>query len=123
MSVTQTANASYYNTLSVLADYELHHSSEPADPPHTNELEAHPAGDANINPPTWDTQHNRVPPHRPTNPNLDLSTRAVYLNRVEQGFVTIMFTGVFTVHVGVCSLVDGDCSRHQVERDTEGFIW
>jgi len=98
MSVTQTQNAAYYRSLHVLADYELHHSAEP---PHTEELEPHPAGETSIdgNPADWDITHNRVPAYRPTNRNLDLSTRAVYQNPVERVFVSLLFGGVYTVHV------------------------
>jgi len=97
MSVTRTRNAPYYNTLSVLADYEVHHS--PASPPRTEDLEEHPAGQAAENPPAWDDTHRRVPTYRPTNLNLDLSTRDVYQNGAERFFVNTMFVGVFTVHV------------------------
>lgn len=94
MSVTTTENAAVYNTLNVLADYELHHSrAEPsavAPPPNPN------PNPATANPEDWPSDRNRIPPYRPVQPDLDQSTRRVYQNPAERAFITMMFLGVRT---------------------------
>lgn len=103
MSVTTTQNAVTYNTLSVLADYELHHSdtSDPAPAPNS-----HPAL-ASQNPPEWPTDHRRVPNYRPINRDLDQSQRRIYNNNVERAFVTVMLRGVWLNAVSGVALVPG----------------
>lgn len=91
MSITTTQNAVTYNTLSVLTDYELHHSdtSDPASAPNS-----HPAP-ASQNPPEWPTDHRRVPNYRPINRDLDQSQRRIYNNNGERAFITVMLRGVW----------------------------
>lgn len=92
MSVTTTENRAYYNTVNVLADYELHHSrAEPssvAPPPNPN------PNPATSNPEDWPSDRNRIPAYRPVQPDLDQSPRRVYQNPAERAFITMMFLGV-----------------------------
>jgi hypothetical protein len=103
MSVTTTQNAVTYNTLSVLVDYELHHSdtSDPAPAPNS-----HPAP-ASQNPPEWPTGHRRVPNYRPINRDLDQSQRCIYNNNGERAFITVMLRGVWLNAVSGVALVPG----------------
>ncbi|EOD47419.1 hypothetical protein GTA08_BOTSDO01959 [Neofusicoccum parvum] len=111
MSVTTTENRAYYNTVNVLADYELHHSradpSTAAPPPNPN-----PAPAGVQNPDDWPTDRRRVPAYRPVQPDLDQSTRRVYQNPAERTFITIMFTGVRT-----------NAGAAQLWRKTGGKLW
>lgn len=107
MSVTTTTNQTYYNTVNVLADYELHHSrsSPPTNAPVVAPPNANP-NPSHQNPDDWPTDRRRIPAYRPVQPDLDLSTRRVYLNPAERIFVTVMFMGVWTngVSIVICSL-------------------
>ena len=97
MSSTTTQTLTAVSTQQILKDYELHHSggSGSAPPPNAN-----PPPPRVQNPPTWDTEHHRVPPYRPVNRELDLSVRRVYTSNAERNFVSVMFTGVFLQAVG-----------------------
>ncbi|KAF2091442.1 hypothetical protein K490DRAFT_70289 [Saccharata proteae CBS 121410] len=97
MSVTATVNPITYNTLSVLADYELHHSPSQYDP----SLNSHPLPlevqqQPQQNPADWPVDYRRVPAYRPVNTRLDQSHWRVYLSKLERGFIAIMFLGVRT---------------------------
>lgn len=96
MSVTTTDNPLTYSALSVLADYELRHTTPLADVTHDlAPPNARPdAPPPSQNPPTWPTDHRRVPPYRPVDETLDQSQRRVFLSRVEQAFISVMFLGV-----------------------------
>lgn len=93
MSVTTTQNPVAYSTLSVLADYDLHHSGEAGEEgvaaPSPHPVPAHEE------PANWDDSHRRVPEYRPINRELDLSERRVYNNGVERAFITVMLHGVW----------------------------
>jgi hypothetical protein len=112
MSVTTTANPTVHTLQSVLADYDLHHTT--ADEAHDTSLNAHPApSPTQQNPSDWPTEHRRVPAYRPVNTQLDQSERRVYQNGVERTFVIVMFTGVLIESVSI-----GNGGR--VEADTNG---
>ncbi|KAB2573879.1 hypothetical protein BFW01_g3638 [Lasiodiplodia theobromae] len=113
MSVTTTTNQTYYNTVNVLADYELHHSrsSPPTNAPVVAPPNANP-NPSHQNPDDWPTDRRRIPAYRPVQPDLDLSTRRVYLNPAERIFVTVMFMGVWT-----------NGTAAQVWRRTGGKLW
>lgn len=80
-----------------LRDYELHQTT----PGHTEErprlhlsTSDTPSTRLGTNQ-EWQLPHRRVPSVRPVNQARDQSEVRVYLNRAEQAFVTIMFTGLF----------------------------
>ncbi|KAF2688097.1 hypothetical protein K458DRAFT_428878 [Lentithecium fluviatile CBS 122367] len=113
MSVTTTANPHHYQLQTVLADYDLHHSSTEEE--HDPSLNAHPTPHSESlqhNPSHWPTEHRRVPAYRPVNRELDQSERRVYLNPVERVFVGVMFTGVFL-----------QSTASKVWRGTAGRVW
>lgn len=93
MSVTTSTNTTTERVLSVLADYDLHHSGDPQNP-----SEPEPANSNNSptvkNPPGWDTDHHRVPPYRPINRNLDMDLRPGGANIAEVIFIATMLNGV-----------------------------
>jgi hypothetical protein len=105
MSVTTTENPVTYSLAGTLRDYELHRS-QPEDE-QTEELNEHPApaNTPSSNPPDWPTDHRRVPPYRPTNTELDHSTRRVYLNNGERAFIQMMFFGLRTNVVRTCKFL------------------
>ncbi|KAI9930235.1 hypothetical protein ASPWEDRAFT_23957 [Aspergillus wentii DTO 134E9] len=88
MSTTTTTQT---NTLSILADYELHHSGsdnvheshEPAVPP----VQSQPAN--------WPSNHRRVPAYRPINRNLEFDERPAGSNPAEFVFIQTMLHGVW----------------------------
>lgn len=117
MSVTTTANPLTYQVRAVLADYGLHHSSNPEDV--DTELNTHPNPSSLArNPNDWPTEHRRVPAHRAVNTELDQSERRVYQNGIERAFIGVMFTGVFLQSVSPerqCKRSCADCDTDDVE--------
>ncbi|KAJ5216567.1 uncharacterized protein N7498_002974 [Penicillium cinerascens] len=89
MSITVTTTNT--TSLSVLADYEVHHSGaedalalNQSSQPQQNSL------------PTWPTHHRRIPAYRPTNRELDYTQRpAGNGNPAEYAFIQIMLHGVW----------------------------
>jgi hypothetical protein len=78
------------------ADYALHQSSRAI--PQSDRLsnsERSSARDTSQAAVVWDTVHHRVPPFRPTRRTQDRDDTRVYLNNLERGFITIMFTGLW----------------------------
>ncbi|KAF1933855.1 uncharacterized protein M421DRAFT_50172 [Didymella exigua CBS 183.55] len=100
MSVTTTSNPLTYASATVLADYQLTHSSESSvdEDAFDQSLNNHPAPAPHTHAPAdWPTQHRRVPAFRPVNTRLDQSERRVYQNGVERAFIGTMFTGVWVL--------------------------
>lgn len=88
MSRTETTNTS---ALSVLADYELHHSgSEPSPNASQNTTSPSPTQQQPAN---WPTNHRRVPPYRPANRSLSFEERAAGSNVPEFIFIQSMLHG------------------------------
>lgn len=103
MSVTTTDNPvstalhRAANNTDHLRDYQVHLTTTN----HDNRV-ASPAAAAETtvsNPPDWPDDYRGMPPYRPINTGLDLSTRPWGGNPVEHAFVFTMFTGVWTVAV------------------------
>ncbi|KAJ5638337.1 hypothetical protein N7490_008216 [Penicillium lividum] len=85
MSVTTTSTTT---SLSVLADYELHHSEErststPAPAPPVSQ------------PVDWPTDHRRMPAYRPANHHLDYTERTAGTSVPEFVFIQVMLHGVW----------------------------
>ncbi|RDH31260.1 hypothetical protein BDQ94DRAFT_172358 [Aspergillus welwitschiae] len=95
MSATTTANPITATTLSLLGDYEVHHS-EQQETVHAN-VETRPSLGQ---PPDWPRDHRRVPAYRPINYNLDQSERPAGSNGVEWAFIEVMLHGVWLNSVG-----------------------
>ncbi|KAL4775910.1 hypothetical protein BDW60DRAFT_203764 [Aspergillus nidulans var. acristatus] len=93
MSSTTTTTAP---TLSLLADYELHHSTpspsaSSSSPPQSQS----PAPVQQANPVNWPTHHRRIPPYRPINRNLDFAERSAGSSVPEYIFIQAMLHGVW----------------------------
>jgi hypothetical protein len=93
MSSTTTTTAP---TLSLLADYELHHSTPSpsaslSSPPQSQS----PAPVQQANPVNWPTHHRRIPPYRPINRNLDFAERSAGSSVPEYIFIQAMLHGVW----------------------------
>lgn len=109
MSVTTTQNQLYYQTAEHLRDYEIHHSGETGDGEVDTSLnQSPPPAREHQNPASWPTDHRRVPPYRPANPNLDMSERGTR-NAAENIFVTIMLNGVRLNAVSAQHPPDHEC--------------
>ena len=91
MSTTTTENPITNTTVSVLTDYELHHS-EPQVPVPRRET---PIQASVQQPANWPVDHLRVPPYRPINRNLDWNERSAGSHPAEVAFVQIMLHGVW----------------------------
>jgi len=77
--------------VSVLVDYELHHSGQEEHTPTTSSLSSAPT----TQPPNWPSDHRRIPAYRPINRNLDFSQRPPGSNNVERVIITVMLHGVW----------------------------
>ncbi|KAJ6003440.1 hypothetical protein N7451_005987 [Penicillium sp. IBT 35674x] len=87
MSATTTTTTA--TSLSVLADYELHHSGEERSTPA-------PAPSVNTpQPADWPTDHRRMPAYRPANHNLDYNERTAGTGAGEYVFIQVMLHGVW----------------------------
>ncbi|KAL3471861.1 hypothetical protein BJX99DRAFT_16341 [Aspergillus californicus] len=97
MSSTTTTTAT---TLSILADYELHHSGieHSSNPTQSNGQTTSSTSSASApqsQPLTWPTNYRRVPAYRPINRNLDQAERAAGANVPEYIFIQSMMHGVW----------------------------
>ncbi|RHZ62435.1 uncharacterized protein CDV56_100060 [Aspergillus thermomutatus] len=92
MSTTATTTQTNTNTLSILADYELHHSG--SEEPQSSERE--PVSQAaQAQPANWPSNYRRMPAYRPVNRELDLSERPAGSNPAEFVFIQVMLHGVW----------------------------
>lgn len=96
MSSTITATTTT-TSLSVLADYEVHHSGEENVPA---VIPSQPQSDQ----PDWPTHHRRIPAYRPANRELDLTQRpAGNGHPAEFAFIQVMLHGVWLNAVSAVS--------------------
>jgi hypothetical protein len=94
MSSTTTTTRSQTSSLSVLADYELHHSGNEPDVQSSVSREP-PDVASSAQPANWPRDHRRVPPYRPINRNLNWDERPAGSNTGEFIFVQVMLHGVW----------------------------
>ncbi|BCS28629.1 uncharacterized protein APUU_70199S [Aspergillus puulaauensis] len=87
MSRTETTNTT---ALSVLADYELHHSGNSQN---TTSPSPSPSPPQQQQPANWPTNHRRVPPYRPVDRSLSFEERAAGSNVPEFIFIQSMLHG------------------------------
>ena len=99
MSVTTSTNTVSGSVLQVLADYDLHHSGDPLNP--STPAPPNPAPTVEVsNPASWPNDHNRVPPYRPINYNLDMELRPGGANIPDEIFIGTLINGVRLNAVG-----------------------
>ncbi|KAJ5662867.1 hypothetical protein N7507_003598 [Penicillium longicatenatum] len=85
---TTTTTTTTATSLSVLADYELHHSGD--------ERSTSAPAPVNTSQPTdWPTDHRRMPAYRPANRNLDYNERTAGTGAGEYVFIQVMLHGVW----------------------------
>ncbi|KAJ5872254.1 uncharacterized protein N7529_004607 [Penicillium soppii] len=85
MATTTTTTTT--QTLSVLADYEVHHSGADHESEHEPVTSPQPV--------EWPTHHRRMPEFRPTNRNLSFEERPGGSNPAEMVFIQVMLHGVW----------------------------
>lgn len=101
MATTTTTTQTSTSSLSILADYELHHSgSEVPQLP-----ERVPVSHA-AQPASWPSNSRRIPAYRPVDRELDQSERPAGSNPAEFVFIQVMLHGVWLNAVG-SALVSG----------------
>ncbi|GFF54571.1 hypothetical protein IFM58399_09855 [Aspergillus lentulus] len=90
MATTTTTTQTSTHSLSILADYELHHSG--SEEPQLSERGpvSQPAQLAN-----WPSNYRRLPAYRPVNHELDQSERPAGSNLGEFVFIQVMLHGVW----------------------------
>lgn len=98
-STTTTQTVPSYSMGRTLADYDLHHSEPAPETRRAGEDQDEGTEERHNNPPTWETEYRRVPPHRPINRNIDIASRSITLNGAEAFFVYNMFQGIRIVEV------------------------
>ncbi|RAL07222.1 uncharacterized protein BO97DRAFT_264780 [Aspergillus homomorphus CBS 101889] len=86
-ATTTTSSATRVGTLSVLSDYELHHSGQ------VNTSQSSESTASSTQPANWPTDHRRVPAYRPVNRGQNLSERAAGANAAEFVFIQTMLHG------------------------------
>ncbi|PWY96205.1 hypothetical protein BO94DRAFT_580070 [Aspergillus sclerotioniger CBS 115572] len=89
MSTTTTTTQT--NTLSILSDYEVHHTGETHPPQSPSTSTSTPTSQ----PVDWPSDYRRVPPYRPANRNLDYNERAAGSSPAEYVFIQSMLHGVW----------------------------
>ncbi|KAL4876676.1 hypothetical protein BJY04DRAFT_199603 [Aspergillus karnatakaensis] len=92
MSTTTTTTIVPASTVSILADYELHHSGAETSP---NNNQSPQPSQTSAQPQDWPSEYRRVPPYRPINRNLDRAERAAGASVPEYIFIQSMLHGVW----------------------------
>ncbi|KAJ6094583.1 hypothetical protein N7467_002096 [Penicillium canescens] len=85
-----TTTTTTTQTLSILADYEVHHSGNDNHDEHE-----HASPITTRQPTDWPTDHRRMPAYRPTNRNLPFEERPGGSNPAEMVFIQVMLNGVW----------------------------
>lgn len=98
MSRTETTNTT---ALSVLADYELHHSGSSQNTTSPSPSPS-PSPPQQQQPANWPTNHRRVPPYRPVDRSLSFEERAAGSNVPEFIFIQSMLHGCWLNAVCSC---------------------
>ncbi|PYH48925.1 uncharacterized protein BP01DRAFT_353231 [Aspergillus saccharolyticus JOP 1030-1] len=91
-AITTTPSTTRVGTLSVLSDYELHHSGATTSSP---SLDSTDSTTPSAPPTNWPTDHRRVPAYRPVNRNQNQSERPAGANGAEYVFIQTMLHGVW----------------------------
>lgn len=102
LTMSTTATTTTTTSLSVLADYEVHHSG--AEDALALNQSSQPQQNSQ---PTWPTHHRRMPAYRPANRELDLTQRpAGNGHPAEFAFIQIMLHGVWLNAVSISTLLE-----------------
>ncbi|PYH96518.1 hypothetical protein BO71DRAFT_439476 [Aspergillus ellipticus CBS 707.79] len=92
MSTTTTTQSISTSTLSILSDYEIHHTGTETQPLLQPQI---PNSPPSSQPANWPADHRRIPPYRPVNRNLDYEQRSAGSSAGEYVFIQSMLHGVW----------------------------
>jgi hypothetical protein len=111
MAITTTTTTT--QTLSILADYEVHHSGTDHESEHETVNSPQPAN--------WPTHHRRIPEFRPINRNLSFEERPGGSNPGEIVFIQVMLHGVWLNAVCISFQNDDLCGSLTLYRQPQDF--
>ncbi|PWY62326.1 hypothetical protein BO83DRAFT_412664 [Aspergillus eucalypticola CBS 122712] len=90
-TATTTSRAVDASTLSILSDYEIHHTGSETQPQPRVPRDAVPV----TQPVDWPSHYRRIPSYRPLNRNLSYEERSAGTGPVEYMFIQTMLHGVW----------------------------
>ncbi|BCR94956.1 uncharacterized protein AKAW2_12002A [Aspergillus luchuensis] len=90
-TTTTTSRAVDASTLSILSDYEIHHTGSETQPQPRVPRDAVPVSQ----PADWPSHYRRIPSYRPVNRNLSYEERSAGTSPVEYMFIQTMLHGVW----------------------------
>ncbi|OJZ90260.1 hypothetical protein ASPFODRAFT_40557 [Aspergillus luchuensis CBS 106.47] len=90
-TTTTTSRAVDARTLSILSDYEIHHTGSETQPQPRVPRDAVPVSQ----PVDWPSHYRRIPSYRPVNRNLSYEERSAGTSPVEYMFIQTMLHGVW----------------------------
>lgn len=96
-TTTTTSRAVDASTLSILSDYEIHHTGSETQPQPRVPRDAVPVSQ----PVDWPSHYRRIPSYRPVNRNLSYEERSAGTSPVEYMFIQTMLHGVWLNAVSI----------------------
>ncbi|PYH30948.1 uncharacterized protein BO87DRAFT_365790 [Aspergillus neoniger CBS 115656] len=90
-TTTTASRAVDASTLSILSDYEIHHTGSETQPQPRVPRDAVPV----FQPVDWPSHYRRIPSYRPVNRNLSYEERSAGTSPVEYMFIQTMLHGVW----------------------------
>ncbi|PYH67388.1 uncharacterized protein BO88DRAFT_489345 [Aspergillus vadensis CBS 113365] len=90
-TTTSTSRAVDASTLSILSDYEIHHTGSETQPQPRVPRDAVPVSQ----PVDWPSHYRRIPSYRPVDRNLSYEERSAGTSPVEYMFIQTMLHGVW----------------------------
>ncbi|GFN18185.1 hypothetical protein AtubIFM55763_004588 [Aspergillus tubingensis] len=90
-TTTTTSRAVDASTLSILSDYEIHHTGSETQPQPRVPRDAVPVSQ----PADWPSHYRRIPSYRPVDRNLSYEERSAGTSPVEYMFIQTMLHGVW----------------------------
>ncbi|GKZ20525.1 hypothetical protein AbraIFM66951_005850 [Aspergillus brasiliensis] len=91
-TTTTTTAAVEASTLSILSDYEIHHTGSETQPQSQAARDSTPTVSQPVD---WPSHYRRIPSYRPVNRNLSYEERTAGMNAAEYVFIQSMLHGVW----------------------------
>ncbi|EHA23756.1 hypothetical protein CBS63078_2263 [Aspergillus niger] len=91
-TTTTTTTAVEASTLSILSDYEIHHTGSETQPQPQTARDSTPTVSQPVD---WPSHYRRIPSYRPVNRSLSYEERSAGTNPVEYVFIQSMLHGVW----------------------------
>lgn len=112
----------------ILSDYDILHSPQPAasSTPSPEPLDVEVLSQTTDLPSTWNVNslsHRRVPQYRPVNRERDQRNVRVYTGPIEQAFIFVMFTGVWTHAVSAPATGPSTWDEKRDRANKEARLW